>query len=449
MIRLNKNEIYDVRIDGYSSEGQGVGRIDGQVIFVKGGIKGELCRVKVLKATKNLAYGKIESVLEPSEHRIEPKCPVYGKCGGCHTLHMDYEEEIGFKKQRVHDALLRIGGVDMELSVIGAGDRKGYRNKAIYNVGDGVYGFYRQHSHDIVDAGACFIQNNAASKAASAVKRWMKDFGIPAYNEETQSGNVRRIFCRYGEVTGELQVTLVTFADRLKHTDELIGYIKDACPEIKSIIQNVNKTTGNTVLSGEFKTLWGTDQIEDVLCGLRFSLSPLSFYQVNHDQAERLYGVARDYAGLTGAETVIDLYCGTGTITLYMAEKAKRALGVEIVEPAIRDAKKNALKNGVTNAEFICADAGEIAAKLEKDGIHPDVVVVDPPRKGLAPGVPAYIAGMSPKRVVYVSCDPETLARDIKRFGELGYAPERATVVDLFPGTYHVETIVLLQRETS
>ncbi len=444
---LKKNEIYDVVIDGYSSEGMGVGRIGGQVIFVKGAIAGETCRVKVLKAAKNLAYGKIEEVLAPSEHRITPECPVYGKCGGCHTLHMDYGEELRFKRQRVRDALLRIGGVDIEPEIIGAETRRGYRNKAIYNVGEGVYGFYRSHSHDIVDASDCLIQNEPSKRAAEAVMGWMKEFGVAAYDEVKRTGVVRRIFCRYGEATGELQVTVITFRDDIPHKAELIRAIREACPGTVSIVQNINKTTGNTVLFGEFRTLWGKDRIDDVLCGLRFSLSPLSFYQVNHDQAERLYGLAREYAGLTGEETVLDLYCGTGTITLYMAERAKHAIGVEIVADAIEDAEKNAEVNGIENAEFLCSDAGEVAEWFLRERLETEAIIVDPPRKGLAPEVPGYIAGMSPERIVYVSCDPETLARDVKRFTELGYYPQKATAVDLFPGTFHVESVVKLIRQ--
>ena len=450
---LCKNEIYEVKIDGYSSKGEGVGRIDGQVIFVKGAIKGELCLVKVMKATKNLAYGKLEQVLEPSEHRIPVTCPVFGKCGGCDMLHMDYEAELEFKKQRVFDALSRIGGVELELETIGAGDRTGYRNKAIYNVGEtngkAVYGFYRKHSHDIVDASTCHVQNEAAQRAMEAVRCWMNDFHIKAYDEEKRIGCVRRVFCRFGQVTGQLQVSVVTATNDLKWKNELIDYIKKACPEVKSITQNVNKTLGNTVMSGDYKLLWGEEKIEDVLCGLEFALSPASFYQVNHDQAEKLYGAARKYAGLTGNEMVLDMYCGTGTITLYMAKEAKNALGVEIVEAAILDARKNAVKNGVDNVEFICADASQIAEKLLREGTRPDVIIVDPPRKGLASDVPEYLTKMQPERIVYVSCDPETLARDVKVFAGVGYVAEKGTVVDMFPGTCHVECCVLLTQHLS
>ena len=447
---LRKNEMYTVNIDGYSSEGLGVGRIDSQVVFIKGAIRGETCRVKIMKAQKNLAYARLEEIITPSPHRIAPQCPVYGKCGGCHTLHMDYEEELAFKVQRVKDALGRIGGVEVEPEVIGAPDRRGYRNKAVYNVGsrDGkpIYGFYRPHSHDIVDGSACIIQNEPSKRAMSAVRRWMEDFGVSAYDEQRREGCVRRVFCRWGQASGELQVTVITAQDEIPHRRALTQYICSACPEVKSIVQNVNKTVGNTVISGEFRTVWGSDRIDDRLCGLTFSLSPMSFYQVNHDQAQRLYARAREYAQLTGRERVIDLYCGTGTITLYMAQQAQSVLGVEIVAPAIEDAKKNAERNGVTNVEFVCADAAETADRLVREGTRPDAVIVDPPRKGLAPEVPGDIAAMQPSRVVYVSCDPETLARDVKRFADIGYAVTRCTAVDMFPGTGHVETVVLMAR---
>lgn len=452
MRELLKNDVCTVTVEGYASDGSGVARIDGRVVFVKGGIMGETCAIKILKVTKNVAYAKVEETPVPSEHRVSPACPVFGKCGGCDLLHMDYHEELAMKKQRADDALIRLGGLSHGTSAIwGAGGRGEYRNKVIFSIttkkdGRAAAGFYREHSHDVVPAQECPVQADCSNRAALAVCRWMDICSVPAYNEKTGSGDIRHIFCRYGFATGEFQVVVVSAKDRLKHTDILIEEMFKSCPETKSIVLNVNKTRGNTVLAGEFRTIWGTDSIEDVLCSLRFKLSPRSFYQINREQAERLYGRALAFAALTGEETVLDLYCGTGTITLCLAREAKRVIGAEIVEAAIDDARENAARNGIANAEFFCSDASEIARKLSDEGFAPDVVVVDPPRKGLAPDVPRIIAGMTPKRVVYVSCDPATLSRDIKIFSGLGYEATRCEAVDMFPGTCHVECVVLMSR---
>ena len=453
MKELLKNDVCTVTVEGYASDGAGVARADGRVVFVKGGLKDETCSVKILKVTKNVAYAKVEEVIEPSEHRVSPVCPVFGKCGGCDLLHMDYDEELRMKKQRADDALIRLGGLSNGTSEIwGADGRWEYRNKVIFAItkkdGRAAAGFYREHSHDVVPVQMCPVQAGCSNRAAFAVCRWMDICRVPAYDEKTGGGDVRHIFCRYGFATGEFQVVVVSAKDRLKHTDILVEEILKNCPETKSIVHNVNKTLGNTVLGGEFHTIWGADAIEDELCSLRFKLSPRSFYQINRLQAEKLYGRALAFAALTGEETVLDLYCGTGTITLCLARGAKRVIGAEIVEAAIDDARENARRNGITNAEFFCADASEIARKLRGEGFKPDVVVVDPPRKGLAPDVPEIIAGMAPKRVVYVSCDPATLSRDIKIFSGLGYEATRCEAVDMFPGTSHTETVVLLSRKT-
>lgn len=452
MSELTKNSIHTVSVDGFTAEGQGVARISGQVVFVKGAIPGETCCIKILKAGKNMAFSKIEEIITPSEHRVTPACPVFGKCGGCDLMHMDYDEELRFKRQRVNDALRRIGGLKLDVSgIIGSDTVEGYRNKTICAVGekDGkkIAGFFRPHSHDIVPAENCLIQPDFSHRTVKAVLSWMEKHNVPAYDEVSASGLVRHFFCRRAVKTGEGQAVIVVSGRKIPAESALIGTIRDACPETKSIVLNVNNTRGNTVLSGDFITLWGSDTIEDELCGLKFSLSPRSFYQINHAQAEKLYGKALEYAALTGEETVLDLYCGTGTITLCLARGAKLAVGAEIVPEAIDDARDNAAKNGIANAQFICADAADAAKRLKADGLLPDVVVVDPPRKGLSPEVPGIIASMKPTRVVYVSCDPATLARDLKAFSELGYETVKAEAVDMFPRTKHVETVALLLRE--
>jgi 23S rRNA (uracil1939-C5)-methyltransferase len=451
MAELVKNSIHTVTIDGYTSSGDGVARIEGRAVFVKGGIHGEHCRIKILKVSKTAIYAKIEQLLEISPHRMVPLCPVFGKCGGCALMHMDYGEELSMKQNRVQEAFTRIGGIDLKLDgIIRADCTEGYRNKAIYAVGwaDGGIraGFYRPRSHDIVPAEHCLIQADVSARAAGAVLRWMEQTGAAPYDPKTCTGTVRHIFCRSGFASGQAQITIVSSSTRLPKTDLLIRQISSACPEVCSIVLNVNKTRGNTVLAGDFITLWGTDYIEDILCGLRFKLSPRSFYQINHAQAQRLYDKAIEYAELSGRETILDLYCGTGTITLCLARRAGRVIGAEIVESAIADAQANARANNITNAEFICADASAAAEQLQTAGLRPDVVVVDPPRKGLAEDVITTIAAMAPDRVVYVSCDPATLARDLRRFALAGYTAVKAEAVDMFPHTPHVECVTLMSR---
>ena len=367
-------------------------------------------------------------------------------------MHMDYGEELRFKKEKVDAAIKRIGGIDFETERInGADNTEGYRNKAIYAAavqnGKAVTGFFRRHTHDVIPAEQCTIQAEYSDRAAKAVRYWMDKCNVSAYDEKTGRGAVRHVFSRYAFGTGQGQVTVVSNEKNLPDMKLLVDTILDMCPETKSIVLNVNKTKGNTVLGGDFVTVWGDMYIEEIICGSVFRLSPRSFCQINIHQAERLYEKAVEYAGLTGQETVIDLYCGTGTITLCLAKKAGRVIGAEIVEAAVADAEFNAERNGVKNAEFICADASEAAKYLKNSGIKPDVLVVDPPRKGLASDVISTIAEMEPDRVVYVSCEPSTLARDLAIFKEKGYTLQKAEAFDLFPRTHHVETVVLLSQQ--
>ena len=451
MSGIQKNDLYTVKIEGYTSTGAGVARVNGHVVFVKGAICGETCVVRILKAGNNAVYAKIEKILEESDQRITPACPNFSKCGGCDLMHMSYSEELRFKKNRVDDALQRIGGLDIYTDAITGSDRtEGSRNKAIYAVGEKnghvITGFYRERSHDIIPTEKCLIQADFADRAACAVRRWMEEKHIHAYDTKTKKGAVRHVFSRFGFVSGQGQVTIVSAVDRLPYRERLINIIREECPEAVSIVQNTNKTAGNTVLSGQFYTLWGKDYIEDELCSLRFELSARSFYQVNREQAERLYEKAAEYAGLTRHDTVLDLYCGTGTITLRMAKDAHKAIGAEVVSEAISDAKRNAEKNSINNVEFICADARAAAEKLFKRGVRPNVVVVDPPRKGLASEVIDTVTQMRPDRIVYVSCDPATLARDLKIFTQKEYDVIKSEAFDLFPRTCHVECVVLMSR---
>ena len=446
MAALEKNNIYTARIEGYSSEGLGIARIDGQVVFVHGAVRGELCRILVMKVLKNAAFGKVTELLEPSPERREPDCPYYGRCGGCDFRHLSYSEELWAKRQRVQDALTRLGGSDVEVEeILGAADPLYYRNKSQYPVSAGKVGFYRARTHDVVDIERCLIQKPQADAAAAALRDYMRDFAVPSYDEKTGRGLLRHLYVRTNR-RGESLVCVLANGERLPHEEELVGRLRRAVPDCVGVVLGVNTRRGNTILGERYRTLWGADTLEDELCGLTFRLSVPSFYQVNRDQAEVLYRKAVEYAGLTGGELVVDLYCGAGTITQVMAGGAGRVIGAEIVPEAIEDARENARRNGIENVEFFCGDAAQLAADFAGRGLRPDVICVDPPRKGLAPEVIAAAAQMAPQRVVYVSCDPGTLGRDVKRFAEYGYRVQRAAACDLFPGTRHVETVCLLSK---
>lgn len=448
MEKLHQNQIYTGTVEGYSSEGLGIVRLDGAVVFVPQAVRGETVDLKITKVMKTCAAGEIVRIHAPSPLRVKPECPHFGGCGGCDFQHLDYKEELWAKRQRVQDALARLGGTDLRVEeIIGAKNPTRYRNKSQYPVGaDGSIGFYRARTHQVVPITRCLIQSEVSDKTAKAVGDWMKRYKVSAYDETTGKGLVRHIYVRTNQ-RGESLCCVVVNGKRLPREPELAAMVLAAAPRTVGVVLNVNTRRGNVVLGDRYRTVWGRDFLMDTLCGLRFKLSVPSFYQVNRDQAEVLYGKALGFAALTGEETVLDLYCGTGTITLCLAKRAKRAIGAEIVAPAIADARENAVRNGVENAEFFCGDAADIAAKLEADGLRPDVITVDPPRKGLAPEVIASIAGMAPKRVVYVSCDPATLGRDIKIFAGLGYRAARACAVDMFPGTRHVESVVSLLPE--
>ena len=444
MAALEKNNIYTARIEGYSSEGLGIARIDGQVVFVHGAVRGELCRVLVMKVLKNAAFGKVTELLEPSPERREPDCPYYGRCGGCDFRHLSYREELWAKRQRVQDALTRLGGSDVEVEeILGAADPLYYRNKSQYPVSAGKVGFYRARTHDVVDIEHCLIQKPQADAAAAALRDYLRDFAVPSYDEKTGRGLLRHLYVRTNR-RGESLVCVLANGERLPHEEELVGRLRRAVPDCVGVVLGVNTRRGNTILGERYRTLWGADTLEDELCGLTFRLSVPSFYQVNRDQAEVLYRKAVEYAGLTGGELVVDLYCGAGTITQVMAGGAGRVIGAEIVPEAIEDARENARRNGIENVEFFCGDAAQLAADFAGRGLRPDVICVDPPRKGLAPGVIAAAAQMAPQCVVYVSCDPGTLGRDVKRFAEYGYRVQRAAACDLFPRTRHIETVCQL-----
>ena len=446
-MELAKNQEHTVTIEGYGEGGMGVARIDGRVVFVHGALRGEKCRVLILKTLKSVAFAKVLEVIEPSSERITPDCPYFPRCGGCTYRHIRYEEELRLKKQRVQDNLSRIGGSDVTVEeILGARDTLRYRNKAQYPVSkDGAVGFYRARTHEVIECEHCLLVKPEADAAAEALREYMQSCRVAGYDEKTGRGLVRHLYVR-SNAAGESLVCVLVNGDKLPKEDRLVTLLRDACPKCTGIVLGTNTKKGNVILGDRYRTLWGSDRLEDTLCGKTFRLSVPSFYQVNRVQAERLYAKAIEFASLTGQETVLDLYCGAGTITLALSDHAKKVLGAEIVPEAIGDARENAARNGVKNAEFFCGDASDVAKKLARENLRPDVITVDPPRKGLAADVVESIAEMQPGRVVYVSCDSATMARDVKRLADLGYTAQRACAVDMFPRADHVETICLLSK---
>ena len=454
---MNKNDIIRLSIIDMTADGSGVGKTDdGVVVFVPDTAVGDILDVRILKVKKNLCYGKVESIVTPSQDRIEPKCPVSTRCGGCVYRHLAYDAELKVKHKKVYDAVTRIGKVNGDLvqPIIGAdSDRVDrYRNKAQIPVGvnkngEVEMGFYSRHSHRIAPCDDCLLSPRIFTEISNLVKDFLTKYLYLIYSEENHSGKIRHLYLRIAEQTGEVMVCVVVNGRSFEHQDEFFNSITEKYPQVKSIVINVNTAKTNVILGYENIVVYGKESITDVLCGLEFELSPLAFYQVNRVQAQRLYEKAREYAHLSKDDVLLDLYCGTGTIGLSMAKECKELIGVEIIDKAIENAKKNAVNNGIDNARFICADATDAADKLKKEGITPDVIVVDPPRKGLTEKLVDTIVEMSPKRVVYVSCDPATLARDLKQFEESQYSVKEITPVDLFPRTAHVESVVLLSRK--
>ena len=448
---LEKGKIYEAVISDYTAEGQGIAKIEGCAVFIPNALVGEKCLVRIEKAQKTWAAGKITELLEKSPHRVNRQCPVAKLCGGCDFWHMDYAEECRMKADRVRQALNRIGGENLEnIPLMAAPACTGYRNKAVYPVaskkGRAYAGFFRAGTHQIVENSGCLILFPQADQVKNTVIDFLNRHHISTYDETTHQGLLRHIFVRRGWVSGEILVNLTVNGRSLPKEKALIEALK-SIPGFRTLVLSVNMKPGNSVLGDEEIVLYGPGYIEDTLCGLTFRLSARSFYQVNHPQAQRLYQAAIDQAGITKNDLVLDLYCGVGTITLVMAKQAGKVIGVEVVEAAVRDARENAKRNGIENAEFFCGDAGKAALELEKQGIHPDVVVVDPPRKGLNADTIEALHQMNPRKIVYVSCDPATLARDVALLKERGYRLLSAQAADLFPRCAHVESIVCLTND--
>lgn len=447
---MKKNEVFPLTITGMSSEGYGVGRHENMAVFVPLAAVGDQLVVRAVKVKDRYAYGKIEEILFPASCRIQPDCPVSRQCGGCAYRHLSSQEEQRLKLQQVNDALQRIGGVNSPVTEILSTGRERYRNKAQYPLcsveGRIVVGFYAPHSHRVIPYWNCLLTPECFEPLLHTVTEFLERHHIPVYNEVTHTGVARHIYIRWGEVTEEIMVCLVANATHIPAEKELAAKLREADPRVKSVILNTNCEQTNVILGKRCRVLWGSASIEDVLCGIKVSLSPLSFYQINRRAAELLYEKAGQFAQLTKNDLLLDLYCGAGTIGLSMAHQAGRVVGVEVVPEAIENAKENARKNGISNAEFFCGDASEAVRRFREEGKRPTVVVLDPPRKGCDEFMLQNLTAMEPLRIVYVSCNPATLARDVKRLEELGYHFEQGVAVDLFGGTAHVETVIWMSK---
>lgn len=449
---LRKNDIIELEITGFSSEGSGVGHYDGQAVFVTGAAPGDIVDCIIIKAKKNYAIGKLRSILKASKDRIIPDCPAFPRCGGCQYRHISYDAEIRIKTQKVKDAFSRIGHLDtVPEDAVKADNPDRYRNKAQYPVetanGRLLTGFYAPFSHRVIDCKNCLLQPAEFSDILKTVAKWSEKYKIPAYDEKTHKGLLRHIYIRKGFSTGEIMVCLVINGDRIYKKDELISALTKANKNIKTVLLNHNTEDTNVIMGKTETVLYGKGFIEDILCGKRFRISPLSFYQINRTQAEKLYEKAAEFAITPDTKVLLDMYCGAGTIGLTMAHKVEKLIGVEIVPEAIADAGINAKINGISNARFICADAKEAAATLKEEGISPETVILDPPRKGCDAELLNTVCEMNPERIVYVSCDPATLARDLAILEEKGYKTQKAIPYDLFPRTVHIETVALLIRK--
>lgn len=457
-MEIKKNDILTVEITDTGIEGEGIGKTDGFILFVKDAVIGDTVQVKVMKAKKNYAYAKLEKVLVPSPFRVQPPCPFHRQCGGCQLQPLSYEKQLEFKQNKIRNNLIRIGGffpehIDACMEpIIGMKNPWHYRNKAQFpfgydKEGNVVTGFYAGRTHNIIANTDCALGVEENKTVLETILAYMKKYGVSAYDETSGKGLIRHVLIRKGFASGQLMACIVINGNKLPEEKTLAEELWKI-PGMTSVSINVNTERTNVILGKKVRVLKGEDKIEDSIGDVVFRISPLSFYQVNPVQTKKLYGQALEYAGLTGEETVWDLYCGIGTISLFLAKKAKKVYGVEIVPEAIADAKENAARNGITNAEFFVGKAEEVLPqKYEEDGVYADVIVVDPPRKGCDEKCLETMVRMRPERIVYVSCDSATLARDLKYLGERGYEVRKWRGCDMFPGTVHVETAVLLVRK--
>jgi len=443
-----------VTVHGLGSSGEGVARYGGLTIFVPGGAPGDRLLARVQEVKRNYARAALVAVEEPSPDRVAPACPVAGECGGCQLQHIAYAAQLRLKRQQVVDALERLGklsGVAVH-PTLGMAEPWGYRNKAQFPVGfrSGrvIAGFFAPGTHRIIDIGRCEIQHPLGNRVLAEVKDLAGRFGVRIYDERSHTGVLRHVLARVGRGTGEAMAVLVTNGRDFPHGEAIARELMARIPEVVSVVQNINPARTNVVLGRESRVLAGRDSITDYIGDLRFSISPVSFFQVNPAQTEVLYGKALEYAGLTGTETVIDLYCGIGTISLFLARRSRAVIGIEWVEEAVADARENAARNGIANVRFIAGDAAVEMPRLAAEGVRADVIVLDPPRKGCDEPVLEALVRMAPRRVVYVSCNPASLARDLGRLAAMGYRTVEVQPVDMFPHTAHVECVARVERET-
>lgn len=455
-MEFKKNDLVTVKIEDMGHDGEGIGKAEGYTLFIKDTVIGDVVEAKIMKMKKNYGYARLVRVLEASKDRTEPKCSVARACGGCQLQFLTYEKQLEFKKNKVVGNLERIGGFsDISVEkVMGMENPWRYRNKAQFPVGKDkegnlITGFYAGRTHSIIPNTNCYLGVEVNEEILNAVLDYMRENHVEPYDEVTGKGLVRHILIRYGFKTKEIMVCIIINGRKIPNAAGLVEKLKDISG-MTSITLNVNTKRNNVILGNEILPLWGKDYITDYIGEVKYQISPLSFYQVNPVQTEKLYGTALEYAGLTGKEIVWDLYCGIGTISLFLAQKAQKVYGVEIVPAAIEDARKNAELNGIDNAEFFVGKAEEVLpAKYKEDGVYADVIVVDPPRKGCDGALIETMLSMKPERIVYVSCDSATLARDLKVLCEKEYQVEKVAVCDMFPGSVHVETVVLLGRKKS
>lgn len=447
-----KNQVYTVEIQSVTNEGMGIAKIDGFVIFVKDAAKGDICDILVLKVNKNIAYAKIQKMITLSKDRKASECKFYERCGGCNFWHINYQAECQVKKDLIQNNLKKIGGLDIKLKeFIPSEAVKNYRNKAQFPLklskeGQVEIGFYKKRSHDVIDIDDCIIQDEVNKEVISFFRNYIDKEKLTIYDEMTNKGLIRHIFTRIGRKTNQLMIVIVINGYKIPDEEMLKKELLSKFGNLVSIVLNFNFDNTNVILGEKSRVLYNQEYIEDYIGDKVFKISYRSFFQVNPEQTKKLYDKALEYVSLTGNETLIDLYCGVGTISIYMADKAKKVIGVEIIEDAIKDAKENARLNNADNCEFYCGDAKDLASKLKKEGITADVILVDPPRKGLEESLINTIAEISPKRVVYISCDSATLARDLKIFCQSGFEVSKVCGVDMFPRTGHVETVVLMSR---
>ncbi len=450
---VEKNKHYTIEITSVSSDGNGVGTIDGFTVFVPMSVTGDVAEIVIVKVLSRYAVGRLLTLVTPSPYRVEPKCPVYKRCGGCHLQHIDYKAQLEIKKDFIVSAMERIGGfkgIKCD-NVIGMEKPERYRNKCIFPFGidrngEVQSGFYAKRSHEIIPVDDCMMGSEINHRIVDAVKEYMRENKVSVYDEGSHKGLVRRVFIRDGKVSGEIMVVISINGTTLPHKDKLVDRLTAISENIVSIYININESRGNTVLGLENKLIYGKNVIVDTLCGIEFEISPHSFYQINPIMTEKLYGKALQFAQISENDTVLDVYCGIGTISLAAAKKAKIVTGVEIVEQAICDAKKNAENNGIKNAIFFADSAENAVPKLISEGLSPDIVILDPPRKGSDEATLKAIASVMPDRIIYVSCNVSTLARDAKFLAELGYTPTKCVGVDMFPHTAHVEVVCCLER---